>query len=116
MNKELREFVVEQTKALIAAPTCCKELKETAQKWLTSLDQPNEAEMTKRYEEELEADLVTVDDLIALANSDLGKQIFGEKAAQVAAHGEKIKAAGARYCDCPACKAVEAILATRKSW
>ena len=67
--------------------------------------------MTKRYEEELEADLVTVDDLIALANSDLGKQIFGEKAAQVAAHGEKIKAAGARYCDCPACKAVEAILA-----
>ena len=116
MNKEVREFVVEQTKALITAPTCCKELKETAQKWLTALDQPNEAEMTKRYEEELEADLVTVDDLIALANSDLGKQIFGEKAAQVAAHGEKIKAAGARYCDCPACKAVEAILATRKSW
>ena len=37
--------------------------------------------------------------------------MFGEeKAKDVAAHAKEIKAAGAKYCDCPACAAVEAIL------
>ena len=36
--------------------------------------------------------------------------ITGEKAKEVLAHAEAIKAAGARYCDCPACAACEAIL------
>ena len=31
-------------------------------------------------------------------------------AKNVAAHGKEIKAAGAKYCDCPACMAVAAIL------
>ena len=33
-----------------------------------------------------------------------------DKALEVAAHAREIKAAGAKYCDCPACAAVEAIL------
>ena len=35
------------------------------------------------------------------------------KAKEVAAHGKEIKAAGAVYCDCPACAAVEKILAKK---
>ena len=36
---------------------------------------------------------------------------FGaEKAAQIVEHAEQIKAAGARYCDCPACAIVAQIL------
>ena len=41
-------------------------------------------------------------------------KVFGEKAPQVAAHGRELKAAGRQYCDCPACAAVEAILARRE--
>ena len=32
----------------------------------------------------------------------------------VAAHAREIKAAGAKYCDCPACADVEAILAKKE--
>ena len=55
-----------------------------------------------------------IDGLIAFAESDMGVKIFGaEMAKNVTAHGKEIKAAGAKYCDCPACAACEAIL-TRK--
>ena len=42
----------------------------------------------------------------------MGAKVFGgaEAAKGVAEHGKAIKAAGAKYCDCPACAAVEAIL------
>ena len=39
--------------------------------------------------------------------------MFGADAPNVAKHGEEIKAAGAKYCDCPACAAVEAILSKK---
>ena len=32
---------------------------------------------------------------------------------KLAEHGKEIKAAGAKYCDCPACAAVEAILSKK---
>ena len=49
--------------------------------------------------------------MIAFAESDAGAQVFGADAAKnVAAHAKEIKAAGAKYCDCPACAAAEAIL------
>ena len=52
-----------------------------------------------------------VDGLIAFAGSEAGAKVFGaEKAKQIEAHGKEIKAAGAKYCDCPACAAAEAIL------
>ena len=57
---------------------------------------------------------MTVDALIALAESEMGVKIFGDKAKGVADHGREIKAAGAKYCDCPACAAVEAILAKKE--
>ena len=46
------------------------------------------------------------------AESEMGAKVFGgaEAAKGVAEHGKAIKAAGAKYCDCPACAAVEAIL------
>ena len=60
---------------------------------------------------ELEADIMPIDGLIGFAESDMGAQVFGaDKAKDVAAHAREIKAAGAKYCDCPACAAVEAIL------
>ena len=42
----------------------------------------------------------------------MGAKVFGgiDAAKGVAEHGKAIKAAGAKYCDCQACAAVEAIL------
>lgn len=114
MRQEIREYAAEKTRELTGAHTCCAELKEAAQRWLDALGTEREAEETKAYVAELEADIVTVDALISLAESELGKQIFGDHAPEVAAHGKEIKAKGAVYCDCPACAAVEAILAKKE--
>lgn len=110
MNKEVLQFVVEKTKELINAPTCSTEAREAAQAWLDAVGTDAQEEETKRYIAELEADIVTADGLAAFAESDMGRQVFGEDAGNVAAHAREIKAAGAKYCDCPACAAVEAIL------
>lgn len=112
MKKEVLDFVVEKTKELMAAPSCSAEAKAGAQRWLDAVGSGNEAEETKRYIAELEADIVSVDGLIAFAESEAGANVFGgeEAARGVAEHARQIKAAGARYCDCPACAAVEAIL------
>ena len=66
---------------------------------------------TAKYIAELEANIVTVDGLISFAQSEAGASVFGaDNAKNIAAHAREIKAAGAKYCDCPACAAVEAIL------
>ena len=111
MNKEVMDHVVEKTKDLLAAPSCCPEAREAAQSWLDALGTENEAAETKKYIAELEADIMPIDVLISFAESDQGAKIFGAEAAKEAAeHGRKIKQAGAKYCDCSACAACEAIL------
>lgn len=76
----------------------------------------NEEEETKKFIAEMEEDIIPIDGLIASAESDAGAKVFGgpEKAKGVAEHGREIKAAGAKYCDCPACAAVEAILSKKE--
>lgn len=116
MEKELREFIVEETQKLKATSFCCKELKEAAQSWLDAVGTEREEAETKKYIQELEADIIPVDGLIGFAESESGAQVFGaEKAKEIAAHGREIKSAGAKYCDCPACAAAEAILAKKDS-
>lgn len=111
MDKKCLDFVVEKTHELLNAPTSCDSVKEAANAWLAAVGTDNEAEATKKYLNELEEDIVLIDDLIDLADSEKGIQYFGaELAKNIVEHGKEIKAAGAVYCDCPACKAVEAIL------
>lgn len=112
MAREVVDYAVEKSRELMAAATCSKEAKDAAQAWLDAVGTEKEAEATKAYLEELEQDIVTVDGLIAFAESEMGAKVFGgaDAAKGVAAHGREIKAAGAKYCDCPACAAVEAIL------
>ena len=115
MTQETLNYVVEKTKELMAAPSCSQEAKDAAQAWLDAVGTENEAEETKKYIAELEEDIMTLDGLIAFAESEAGAQVFGpEKTKEVAAHGKEIKAAGAKYCDCPACAAAEAILSKKE--
>lgn len=111
MDKEVLNYVVEKTHELADAPTCSSETKAAAEAWLEAVGTDRESAETKKYIEELEADIMPIDGLIGFAESDMGTQVFGaDKAKAVAAHAKEIKAAGAKYCDCPACAAVEAIL------
>ena len=111
MKQETLNFVKEQTAALIAAPSCSAEAKAAAEKWLAAVGTAEEAEATKAYVAELEADIMPIDGLIAFAGSDAGVGVFGaELAKNILAHAEEIKAAGAEYCDCAACAACKAIL------
>lgn len=111
MEQEVCRFVEEKTRELLDAPSCCRELKEAAQAWLDAVGTEHEAAQTKAYIAELEADIMPIEQLIAFAQSEAGKQYFGaEKAAGIAAHAIEIRDAGAKYCDCPACAAAEAIL------
>ena len=116
MDKEVLNYVVEKTRELIDAPTCSSETKEAAQTWLDAVGTDTEAEETKRYVAELEEDIMPIDNLIAFAESDAGAQVFGaDNAKNVASHAKEIKACGAKYCDCPACAAVEAILEKKEA-
>lgn len=111
MNKEVLNYVVEKTHELISAPSCSSEAKTAAQTWLDAIGTEEETAETKRYIEELEADIIPIEGLISFAESDHGIQVFGEDTAKsIADHAKKIKSAGAIYCDCPACAAATAIL------
>lgn len=111
MNENTRKFVEEKTKEVLAAPSCCPELKEMAQKWLDAENTPEEAEVTKAYLQELSEDVLSIDSLIGFASSEQGAEVFGaEQAKEMAAAAQKAKEAGAKHCICPACTAGGAIL------
>ncbi len=111
MTQNVKDFTMEKVKELMSVSSCCAEAKQAAQNWLDALGTDQEAAQTKALIAELEEDITTVDGLIAFAESEAGAKVFGaEMAKGLAAHGREIKAAGAKYCDCPACAASAAIL------
>ena len=113
MEETVKRFAVEKVKELKEAFSCCQTARDAAQRWLDALDTPEEKAQTLALIAELEQDLMPLDTLIAFARSEGGAQVFGPTAGQVACHAEELKAAGKLYCDCPACAAVEAILARK---
>lgn len=111
MNETVKALVTEQAKLLINADTCCPEAKTAAEDWLAALGTEDEQAAGEGLIAELEDDIMPIDQLIDFAQSEAAIQIFGaEMAKEAAAHGKEIKAAGAIYCDCPACVAAAAIL------
>ena len=113
MTEEIRNTLTEEVKKLIAAPSACPEAKATCEKWLAAAGTADEEAATAILKKEVNADIMPIDGLIAFAGSDMGAKVFGDAAKGVLAHAEEIKAAGAKYCDCPACAACEAILAKK---
>ncbi|WP_186567330.1 pyruvate:ferredoxin (flavodoxin) oxidoreductase [Lawsonibacter celer] len=96
-QKALRDSLADKTRALIAVDWCDADLKAAAQKWLDTMDDGEaNGEAAKAYIAELEACLVTVDQLAQVP--------------KFAAHAAELKAAGETYCDCAACKLAKAIL------
>lgn len=110
MTNEIKNYVIEQTHALLNAPSACSEVKAAAEKWLAAVGTADEKAETERYIQELKEDVETIDELLAFVHSPLCKQIFGDRAEGFALHAEQLKKDGAKYCDCPACTAGANIL------
>lgn len=111
MDKKDLDYVIEQTHALIASPTCCKEARDSAEKWLKAVGTADEKAETEKYVKELKEDIESIDELLEFTTSPLAVKIFGEeKAKAFRIHAEELKASGAKYCDCPACTACANIL------
>ncbi len=111
MTNEERAFIVKEVKEIIAAPSCCPELKEIAQKYLDALDTEEEKAAGKLLIAELEEDVQSIDDTLEFFSSEAGKTLIGEDAAESMVEiAKKVKSTGGKICFCPACTAGQAIL------
>ncbi len=99
MNKN---EIIAKVNELIAAPTCNPEVKAAAEAYLKAQDKASANALLKA----LETHVSTIDETIGFAESDMGRKVFGaERAAEMAKRGHEFKAAGGKYCFCPACQA-----------
>ena len=101
-----KQELIETTGALIAAPSCCQDLKNAAQKWLDAIGSAEEKTAASALLAELKEDVCTIDDVIPFFESPRAVQYFGEeKAKELAALAHKVKADGGKWCFCEACAA-----------
>jgi pyruvate-ferredoxin/flavodoxin oxidoreductase len=113
-QKAIRARLAEKTRALIEVPHTYQPLKDAAQKWLDTMeDGQANAEATKEYVKLLEESIMPVDACIAFISSPEADKVFGGKKGEMLAHAQELKASGAQYCDCDACKLVADILAEK---
>ena len=104
------EFI-ETVKTMIAAPSCCQELKDAGQKWLAAVGTPGEKDAAAALYREIREDVSTIEHTIEFFESPAAAGIFGSgQAKSMADHAREIKAKGAKWCDCPACAAGVKIL------
>ncbi len=103
--------LIETVNAMIAAPSCCQELKDAGRKWLAAVGTAGENAAFDALRAEIREDVCTLDQTIPFFESEAAARMFGaEKAEAMAAHAREIKANGAKWCDCPACSAGVRIL------
>ena len=110
-NTMNRNELIQTVQTMIAAPSCCQELKSAGQNWLNAVGTAEENAAWNTLVAEMKEDVSTLDRTIPFFESELGARIFGAaKAEALAAHARDIKAKGAKWCDCPACAAGAKIL------
>lgn len=106
-----KENLIEKAKAMISAPSCCAELKEVGKAWIDSVGKSDEKEKAEILIAEIKEDITPIDGLVAFAHSEQAIKIFGaEGQKNFAAHADELKASGAKFCDCGACKPALEIL------
>ena len=110
-----KEDIAIKVKEMIAAPSCCADLKAAGQAWLYERGKDGEAHAAQNLIAEIKEDVTPIDGLVAFAHSENAAKIFGEEGAKkFAAHADELKASGAKYCDCGACKPALEILQNKE--
>ena len=108
MNKN---EMIRTVKDMIAAPSCCQELKDAGQKWLDAAGTAGENAAWDALCREAREDICTIDDALAFFESEAGPRILGaEKCKALAAHARDVIAKGGKWCDCTAGAACAKIL------
>ena len=101
-----KQELIETPKAMIAAPSCCQELKAAAQAWIDAVGTTGEKAAADALLAELKEDVCTIDHALAFFESPRAAQYFGEaKAKELAAVARETKAKGGKWCFCEACAA-----------
>ena len=110
-QKKIRDDLKAKVEAMIAAPSCCQELKDAANAWLETCDDGNKNQApAKALVKALEESITGIDDCIGFLASDMGKQIYGDAQPEALAAAEAAKAAGSNVCTCTACQLANEIL------
>lgn len=110
-DKEMLKLKVEE---MIAVPYCCAELKDAGKTWLDALGTGSEKAAADALVKELEEDVLSIDELIAFAQSPVAAEKFGREGAEAMLRGAiESKAQGGKYCTCEACQAGGFILDNR---
>ena len=105
-----KNLIKEEVKKIIAAPSCYAELKKAGEAWINSIGKDDEDEKLKVLKENLLDCKSSIDDCIAFLKSDMGKQIYGDKANDVLNIAEKRKSEGEDTCICDACQGCKRVL------
>ena len=114
MTLETRDYVIEKVKAIMAAPSCCSELKEICMEWIQAAGSSAEDAATRSLLHELEDDVCTIDDVMDFFDSPAAAIALGEEDAKaLPAQAREHTAKGGTHCFCPACTAGKAILDIR---
>lgn len=101
-----KEDIIALVKEIVAAPSCCAELKAACESYIAAVDTENEKAAAKSLVAELELDVMTVEQVIAAMDIPAVIEHLGvERAAAIKAHAIEKKAKGLIECDCPACAA-----------
>ena len=112
-----KQELIETAKAMIAAPSCCQDLKTVAQAWIDAVGTASEKAAADALLAELKEDVRTIDQLIPFFESSRAVQYFGEaKAKELAALAHKVKADGGKWCFCEACAAGSKLLENAESF
>lgn len=112
MDKELFEFTKAKVDEMLASTAASQATRTAALAWKDVVAKGVDLESaTNTLLDAVSARQTTIDDAIAFARSDKAKRLFGEDgAAKMLDHQLKRKAAGARFCDCAACKPCHELL------
>ena len=109
-----KQELIRKVNEVVAASSVCPELKEVGFKYLEGAETDKEPELREELFKELEEDVCTLDMVIPFFESEAGAKIFGKEQAEMMTKiAKEKKAAGGKYCICPACTAGGEILDSR---
>ena len=110
-----KQELIRKVNEVVAASSVCPELKEIGMKYLEGAETEQEPELRQMLYKELEEDVNTLDMVIPFFESEAAVKIFGEEQAKMMTKiAKEKKAAGGKYCICPACTAGGEILDSRE--
>lgn len=108
MTREDMEKVVQD---MIAAKSCYPVLRARGEEWLNAGDTDTEEAAWQKLVAQAKVDIMPIDELISFAASETGAKVLGKDGAEMLLkHAKAIKAQGAEYCDCPACKGAAIVI------